>query len=82
MQVDIYTTPTCPYCKQTKEFFRENDVDFDEHDVASDEEAARRMVEKSGQRGVPVTIVRDDEGDEEDIIVGFNQDKLEETLDL
>lgn len=81
MQVDIYTTPTCPYCKQTKEFFRENDVEFDEHDVASDQDQARTMIEKSGQRGVPVTVVRDAE-DEEEIIVGFNREKLEEALEL
>lgn len=79
MQVDIYTTPTCPYCKQTKTFFKENDVDYEEHDVAENNEAAQTMIEKSGQRGVPVTIVQDEEG-EEDIIVGFNKEKLEEAL--
>lgn len=80
MQVDIYTTPTCPYCRQTKTFFKENDVEYTEHDVAEDQDAAKTMIEKSGQRGVPVTIVTE-EG-EEDIIVGFNQEKLEDVLGL
>ena len=37
-------------------------------------EKAREMVEKSGQMGVPVIIV------DNDIIVGFNQGKLDELL--
>lgn len=75
-QVDIYTTPTCAFCKATKEFFKEHGVEYTEHDVSADEEAREEMIEISEQMGVPVTKV----GDE--IVVGFNKNKLAELLNL
>jgi len=42
--------------------------------VAKDRDKAQEMIQKSGQMGVPVIIV----GDE--IVVGFNQAKLDELL--
>ncbi len=80
-KVTIYTTPTCPYCKQEKEFLKENNVEFEEIDVASDSDKAKEMVDKTGQMGVPATIVKTDD-EKEEIIIGFNQDKLKELLDL
>lgn len=46
-----------------------------EHDVANDRAAAMEMIAKSKQMGVPVIII-----DDRDIVVGFNQPKLEELL--
>lgn len=79
MEVTVYTTPTCPWCKKTKEFLAEEDVEFEESDVADDEDAAEEMIEISGQRGVPVTVVRNGEAQ---VVVGFNPDRLREVLDL
>jgi len=64
-----------------KEFLAEKGVDFVEIDVAADQEAAAQMVEKTGQMGVPVTIVALDNGTEE-ILVGFDQERLVELLNL
>jgi len=75
-KVAIYTTPTCPYCKQTKEFFKENDIEFEEIDVATDVEAAQEMIKKSGQMGVPVTVI------DGKIIIGFDKGKLSKLLDI
>jgi len=33
-QVKVYSTPTCPYCKQAKQFLRENNIEFEDIDVA------------------------------------------------
>lgn len=73
-QVTIYTTPTCGYCKQAKAFFQEHDISYSEKDVSEDQAAQQEMIEKSGQRGVPVMVI----GDE--IIVGFDQPKVAEML--
>ncbi len=78
--VTIYTTSQCPWCKKTKNFFQEHDIDYEEVDVESDEDAQEEMIEKSGQRGVPVTII-DDDGEEE-IVVGFDEDELSEHLGI
>ena len=42
--------------------------------MARDKEKAKEMIQRSGQMGVPVITVGDD------VIVGFNQAKLDELL--
>ena len=73
-KVKIYTTPTCPWCKKTKEFFKKKKISYTEYNVADDEKARNRMIEKSGQMGVPVVEVGDK------IIVGFNPEAIEKEL--
>ena len=72
----MYTTPTCQYCKMAKEFFQAKGVEYTEFDVAADEAKRAEMVEKSGQMGVPVIDI------ENDIIVGFDEPKLRELLEI
>lgn len=72
--VTIYSTPTCHFCEMSKEFFKENGVNYTEYNVASDLEKRQEMIQKSGQMGVPVIFV----GDE--LVVGFDKDKLSELL--
>ncbi len=67
MHVLVYTTPTCPYCHAVKQFLTQKRIPFVERNVASDPQAAREMVQRSGPQGVPVTIVDDD------VIVGFDR---------
>lgn len=55
---------------RAKQFFKENKVDFEDVDVSSDINAAREMVKKSGQMGVPVI---DFNGE---IIVGFDEQRI------
>ena len=74
--VNIYTTPTCVYCQMAKEFFKENNVSYQENDVSSDAKAREEMINKSGQMGVPVIEV------EGEIVIGFDKEKLMELLDI
>ncbi|MDO8572938.1 MAG: glutaredoxin family protein [bacterium] len=75
-KVAIYTTPTCGYCKMAKEFFKENNVAYEEYNVATDAEKRNEMVEMTGQLGVPVITIDDN------AIVGFNKPKMIELLGL
>ncbi len=79
--VTVYSTPTCVYCKMTKEFFDEHDVAYTDVDVSQDQEAAQKMMDKSGQMGVPVIVVKGDD-DNEEVIVGFQKDKLADLLNI
>lgn len=74
--VTIYSTPTCGYCKKAKDFFSNHDIDYTEHDVSENKQKRQEMVQKSGQMGVPVIIVNDE------IIVGFDRNRLTEELNL
>ena len=70
----IYSTPTCQYCTMTKAFFHSKGIEFEEKDVASDLKAREEMVDKSGQFGVPVTVIG------ENVVVGFDKSTLEELI--
>ena len=76
MEVKIYSTPTCPWCKKTKEFFEANKAKFTDVDVSSDDKAKKEMIEKSGQKGVPVIDI------DGKILIGFDEAKLREALKL
>ncbi len=73
--IEVFTTPTCPYCTKIKEWLEENSYDYTEHDVGEDKEQAKRMIEKTGQRGVPQTFI----GDED--VVGFQPNKLQKAIE-
>lgn len=75
-KVIIYTTPSCVYCKMTKEFFVKNNVQYEELNVATDQKAREDMLEKSQQLGVPVIDV------DGTIIIGFDKKNLEMALGL
>lgn len=75
-KVEIYTTPTCHYCHLAREYFKEHNIEYTEHDVALDTEARTQMVEKSGQMGVPVIFINDA------MVIGFDRGKIEELLSL
>ncbi len=74
MAVKVYSTQTCPWCKKAKDFFKEKNVEFEDIDVSQNHEAAKEMVEKSGQMGVPVIDI------DGEIIVGFDQAKIEKLI--
>jgi len=73
-KVVIYSTPTCPYCKRAKDYFTQKGIAYTDYNVGEDREKAKEMIQKSKQMGVPVITI----GDE--IVVGFNQVKLDELL--
>ncbi len=74
MNVIVYSTPTCPFCKQAKEFLDSLGVAYEDIDVSANPEKAQEMIEKSSQMGVPVIDV------DGEIIVGFDKKKLQELL--
>ncbi|MCX7985351.1 MAG: hypothetical protein N2662_00230 [Bacteroidales bacterium] len=75
-RVTVYSTPTCTWCNTLKSWLRKNGISFTDVDVSRDENAARELVRRSGQQGVPQTDINGQ------IVVGFNQQKLKELLEL
>lgn len=53
--VEIYTTPTCPYCLAAKALLRKKGVAFEETDVSSDRSAM--MDRAGGRRTVPQIFI-------------------------
>lgn len=70
--VTVYSTKVCPYCRMAKAFLDKHGVTYTSVDVGEDAAAAKKMIELSGQRGVPVITVDDE------VIVGFDARRLNE----
>ena len=75
-RVIVFSTPTCTYCNAAKRFFREKGIKFKDVDVSRDTAAARDMVRRSGQMGVPVIDIGGK------IVVGFDRPKIERYLSI
>jgi glutaredoxin 3 len=73
-RVTVYTTTTCPYCVMVKNFLREQGVPFEEVNVQRDPIAARKLVETTGQIGVP-QIEIDDQW-----VIGFDPNAIMQLL--
>ena len=67
MAIKVYSTPSCPWCTVAKKYLTSKNIQFEDVDVSKNREAAMEMVQKSGQRGVPVIDINGS------IIVGFDQ---------
>lgn len=72
--VIVYSTPTCPYCVYTKEYFKSKSVTFTDIDVSRDRAKGQEMVLKSGQMGVPVIDI------DGNILVGFQPNEFDKLL--
>jgi glutaredoxin len=80
MQVTIYSTTTCPYCKMLKDYLLEKKVQFTEKLVDQDGVAKTEMLNVSGGfMGVPYIVVTKDDGTAEKI-VGFDKGKLDQII--
>ena len=75
-KIKVYSTPTCPFCIMAKKFLKDNNIEFKDIDVSRDIKAAKEMVEKTGQMGVPVIEI------DGEIVIGFDRDKIKELLQL
>lgn len=81
MQIKIYTTTTCPYCKLEKEYLDSKGIKYENIFVDQDPKAAEEMVKISSQLGVPFTVITDDSG-KQTTILGFDKDRLNQTLNI
>lgn len=75
-RVKVYSTPNCPWCRMVKDFLNEHGIAFEDINVAVSRKAAREMIEKTGQRGVPVIDI------EGKVVIGFDEKKLRELLNI
>jgi glutaredoxin-like protein NrdH len=80
-RIKLYTLSTCSHCMRTKRFFKENGIDTETIDVdlLTGEKRERIMneVRKLNPDCTFPTICIDD-----DVIVGFNEDKLRKALGI
>ena len=81
-KVFLYTLSTCGWCKKTKQFLKENEVEYEYIDVdkCSREDRQKIIVEikeRKASMGFPLAII-----DDEILINGYKVDKYKEVLGL
>ena len=81
-KVVIYTLSTCGWCKLTKQFLRDNKVEYEYLDVdtASSEDrrgAIKELRARNAPLGFPIIII-----DDEKLINGYKPDAIKEALGL
>lgn len=75
-RVLVFTTPTCPWCTRAKTYLKQRGVPFKEIDVSRDAAAARDLVRRTGQMGVPVVEI------DGRPVVGFDRSRIDRMLGL
>ncbi|MCL4829798.1 MAG: NrdH-redoxin [Caldilinea sp.] len=75
-KVIVFSTPTCSFCNAAKSYFRQKGVKFRDVDVSKDAAAARDMVRRSGQQGVPVIDIGGK------LVIGFDRPKINQLLGI
>lgn len=75
-KVIVFSTPTCTFCTQAKRYFKEKNIRFTDVDVSRDQSAARDMMRRTGQMGVPVILINNK------AIVGFDRNKINQMLNI
>lgn len=76
MKITVYSTPVCPYCQMAKDYLKEKKLEFSEINVATDTEAAKKMIAETNQMGVPVIEI------DGNFVVGFDKEKIDQLVDL
>ena len=81
-KVFVYALSTCVWCKLTKQFLNENNVQYEFVDVDLEDEKTKQKIHETiqnlgGMISYPTTIV-----DDKVVITGFRKDKLKEDLEI
>lgn len=81
MTIKVYALSTCPYCRMTRRYLDENDIEYELSEVdlleGEDKDAAVAEVKRvSGGASFPVVVIDDE------VIVGFNKARIKELLSL
>ena len=81
-KVILYALSTCVWCKMTKQFLKDNNIEYEYIDVdlceKEDKQKIREQIQsKGGSLSYPTTIV-----DDSAVITGFRKDKLKEALEI
>lgn len=73
-KIIVYGAEWCAFCHMVKRYLDDKGVKYTYIDVDKDPKAGMEAVEKSGQRGIPVTDLAGE------IIIGFDRPKIDAGL--
>ena len=74
MNIKLYYTPYCSYCRSVKVYFQRKGITYKGFDVSKDKKALEEMVKLTGRNCVPIIIINSE------VVIGFNKNKIAELL--
>lgn len=75
-RIIIFTTPSCPWCRKTKQYLRDRGFSFKEVNILQRRSAINDIQRMTGQTGVPVVLINNRP------VVGFNRNKIDRLLGI
>jgi len=73
--VTIYSATWCAFCHMAKQYLDGKKVAYKDIDVEKDPEAAKHILAKTGQAGIPVIEIG------EATIIGFDRPRIDSALE-
>ncbi len=73
--VQVYTSDTCIQCKKVKKYFKENNINFEELNISSNQNYKKELIKK-GYLSVPVVVI-----DNQDVL-GFDLSRINQLLGI
>ena len=75
--VKVYSISTCPWCEKVKKYLQSRQVEFEERNIETDEEALKECVKLTNDEAVPVITA-----DGKEYVLGFDKAKIDAMLGL
>lgn len=77
MTAEIYSTPSCGYCKQAKDYLRNLGINVNEKDITKNPRYMQEFEKRVGSHsGVPVIFLKGTK------IIGFDKNKINKILGI
>ncbi len=57
MELTVYSSATCPDCREAKRFLAQHNIPYKEIDVATTPGAIDEIVKRSGKRAIPQFVI-------------------------
>ena len=73
--IKVFSSDNCGWCTKLKSYLDSKRIRYDVIDVNESRENYRRLVEVSGQTGIPVSVF-----DNGEVVVGFDKAKIDSII--
>ncbi|NOT83427.1 MAG: glutaredoxin family protein [Methylococcaceae bacterium] len=75
-KVMLYSTTWCGYCAKTREYFADNNIDYQDIDVERSADG-KLVYQRLGANGVPIIVINNGR-----VIRGYDSDQLDAALGI
>ncbi len=75
--IKVFSSDNCGWCTKVKAYLDSKRVEYDVIDVSESRENYDKLIEISGQTGIPVTVF-----DSGEVVIGFDKQRIDSILNV